>query len=55
VAKNRLHLDLWFADEPAADLRRAELESIAAVSAGYHGSFWLMLDPEGNEFCLCWK
>jgi hypothetical protein len=52
--KNRLHLDLRpatsMADEKArvAELGATELRYVAEG-----GSFWtVMLDPEGNEFCV---
>jgi hypothetical protein len=52
--KNRLHLDLRPADSMAA-----EVDRMKALGASEHrfveegGSFWtVMLDPEGNEFCV---
>lgn len=52
--KNRLHLDL----RPATSMAE-EIERVSALGASEHryvaegGSFWtVMLDPEGNEFCL---
>ena len=52
--KNRLHLDLRPPDSMAA-----EVERMRALGATDHrfveegGSFWtVMLDPEGNEFCV---
>ena len=52
--KNRLHLDLRPSDSMAAEVERME-----ALGASEHrfveegGSFWtVMLDPEGNEFCV---
>jgi hypothetical protein len=54
VTKNRLHLDIWFADEPAAVARRDELVALGATAMNPGHDFWLMQDPEGNEFCLCW-
>ena len=54
VVKNRLHLDIWFADEPAAVAKRDELVSLGATAVRRGHDFWLMHDPEGNEFCLCW-
>jgi predicted enzyme related to lactoylglutathione lyase len=55
-AKNRMHLDFHVADiETEADrlialgARRVEDESLEE-----HGTHWfLMKDPEGNEFCVC--
>ncbi|GGY45891.1 VOC family protein [Streptomyces omiyaensis] len=54
TAKNRLHLDLEVPDpEAAAD----EAEPRGAVRVGgpvtdEQGSFQVMRDPEGNEFCF---
>ena len=52
--KNRLHLDL----RPQASMVK-ELERVKALGASEFryveesGSFWtVMLDPEGNEFCV---
>ena len=52
--KNRLHLDLRPPDSMAA-----EVERMMGLGASEHrfveerGSFWtVMLDPEGNEFCV---
>ncbi len=52
--KNRLHLDL----RPATSMAE-EIERVSALGASEHryvaegGSFWtVMLDPEGNEFCV---
>jgi predicted enzyme related to lactoylglutathione lyase len=56
VTKNRFHLDVEVADI------HAETERLVALGAtkvreepcSEHGSTWLlMLDPEGNEFCVC--
>jgi predicted enzyme related to lactoylglutathione lyase len=52
--KNRLHLDIDVAD---IALVRAALLRIGAVAVGEvqrdaEGAFQVMLDPEGNEFCL---
>jgi len=54
TVKNRLHLDL----RPATSMAE-EIERVSAVGASEHryvaegGSFWtVMLDPEGNEFCV---
>ncbi|MFF5257321.1 VOC family protein [Actinomadura viridis] len=66
AAKNRLHLDLRAGgplDRPAAERRAAigaEAERLAAAGAtivetrdGQWGEHWIvMLDPEGNEFCV---
>ena len=52
--KNRLHLDL----RPPESMAK-EVERVRALGATEHrfveegGSFWtVMLDPEGNEFCV---
>jgi catechol 2,3-dioxygenase-like lactoylglutathione lyase family enzyme len=52
--KNRLHLDL----RPTGSMAE-EIERVRALGASEHryvaedGSFWtVMLDPEGNEFCI---
>lgn len=53
TVKNRLHLDVRTGDKDAA---RAELEARGAryVETGRQGpqSWHVMLDPEGNEFCV---
>jgi 4a-hydroxytetrahydrobiopterin dehydratase len=54
VVKNRVHLDVWFDDEPAATQKRDELTALGATAVRREPDFWLMHDPEGNEFCLCW-
>lgn len=49
VAKNRVHVDVLAADRPA------EVERLVALGGSVHTEFdtWtLMLDPEGNEFCV---
>ena len=56
VTKNRLHLDL-FTPEPAAVI--GHLLEIGATEGGdaitsTGGGWWqVMVDPEGNEFCVC--
>jgi hypothetical protein len=54
VMKNRLHFDVWLDDEAAVVARRDELVAIGATAVKRDFDFWLMNDPEGNEFCLCW-
>jgi hypothetical protein len=52
--KNRLHLDLAVTDVEAAT-REAEAlgaQRIGAVVTDEQGSFQVLLDPEGNEFCF---
>ncbi len=55
ASKNRMHLDIESADIEAL---ASTLESLGAtrVGASVHelGHNWIvMLDPEGNEFCVC--
>lgn len=54
AVKNRLHLDLDAGDIEAAS---AEAERLGATRTGgivtdVAGSFQVLLDPEGNEFCF---
>ncbi|MFG2141005.1 VOC family protein [Streptomyces sp. NPDC048650] len=55
VGKNRLHLDVH--SEPGGlDKLVARLEALGAtrvceVDRGLAGHWWVMQDPEGNEFC----
>jgi kynurenine formamidase len=54
TVKNRVHLDVWSTDIPA-DTQR--LVALGATRQGElltdaTGSFQILLDPEGNEFCL---
>jgi predicted enzyme related to lactoylglutathione lyase len=52
--KNRLHLDLRPPDSMANEVER--VTALGATQFRYveeGGSFWtVMLDPEGNEFCV---
>jgi predicted enzyme related to lactoylglutathione lyase len=54
--KNRMHLDIEVAD---IETEATRLEALGATRVqpeqlSEHGSTWiLMLDPEGNEFCVC--
>lgn len=55
TAKNRLHLDVHAGPVGLEELVR-RLESLGAtpvreVDKGPAGHWWVMLDPEGNEFC----
>ncbi len=49
VVKNRVHLDL-LCDDLAAE--SARLVGLGAVVAATHAHRIVLLDPEGNEFCL---
>ncbi len=56
VAKNRMHFDIHVADIEAEAERLAALGArrLQADSLEEHGTHWfLMSDPEGNEFCVC--
>ncbi|HYU83234.1 MAG TPA: VOC family protein [Kribbellaceae bacterium] len=56
VAKNRMHLDI---EIPDVDAEVERLERIGAhrleeQARTEHGRRWvIMVDPEGNEFCVC--
>ncbi len=58
VVKNRLHVDLL----PAEGDWRAEVERLEGLGAEKVQFFdhdptqtwWVMHDPEGNEFCIVW-
>jgi predicted enzyme related to lactoylglutathione lyase len=54
VAKNRVHLDLRPEDSMAAEVERSvALGATVRGRVDVEGSFWtVMLDPEGNEFCI---
>ncbi|MET7298601.1 VOC family protein [Embleya sp. NPDC005575] len=54
AGKNRLHLDLRVADLDAAVTLAISLGASAGgpVVGDEQGSFRVMLDPEGNEFCF---
>ena len=54
VVKNRVHLDVWLGDEAAVEVRRDALVAAGGTAVKRFYDFWLMNDPEGNEFCLCW-
>ncbi|MEV6026982.1 VOC family protein [Streptomyces sp. NPDC052036] len=56
ATKNRLHLDVH-AGPQARDATVARLESLGATRVeerdkGPAGHWWVMRDPEGNEFCV---
>ncbi|WP_431040874.1 VOC family protein [Streptomyces sp. P1-3] len=55
VGKNRLHLDIH-CERGGLDKLVARLEDLGAtrvreVDQGPAGHWWIMQDPEGNEFC----
>jgi predicted enzyme related to lactoylglutathione lyase len=55
VGKNRLHLDLNV-DDLATATQQAEALGATAVGEVVDegdGAYQVMLDPAGNEFCLC--
>ena len=54
VVKNRLHLDVRPADSMDREVERAvALGATIQRRVDVEGSFWtIMLDPEGNEFCI---
>lgn len=66
TAKNRMHIDIRVAGEPPWDmvereaLIRAKVGALVAIGAavmreesyGEHLGHVVMLDPEGNEFCV---
>ncbi|HEV2759246.1 MAG TPA: VOC family protein [Acidimicrobiales bacterium] len=54
AGKNRLHLDVTVSDLAAATTACVALgaEAIGEVVCDEVGSFQVMVDPEGNEFCL---
>ncbi|HWO66842.1 MAG TPA: VOC family protein [Umezawaea sp.] len=54
AVKNRLHLDVDVDDIAAAAARCEELGAtrVGDLVVDESGSFQVMLDPEGNEFCL---
>jgi predicted enzyme related to lactoylglutathione lyase len=53
AAKNRLHLDLRPEDQ-AAEVARLEILGARRVDVGQtdDGTWVVMADPEGNEFCV---
>jgi hypothetical protein len=56
VVKNRLHIDVHRGEDDGLDDLVAHLESLGASrvreqNQGPAGHWWVMLDPEGNEFC----
>ncbi|HEY5170396.1 MAG TPA: VOC family protein [Acidimicrobiia bacterium] len=56
AVKNRVHLDLVVDDIEAESTRWVALGATRASAEPVceHGGCWIvMLDPEGNEICLC--
>ncbi|WP_067479946.1 VOC family protein [Actinomadura hibisca] len=53
--KNRLHIDVHSEpgglDELVARLEKLGATRVREVDQGPAGHWWVMLDPEGNEFC----
>ncbi|MEN8654240.1 VOC family protein [Streptomyces sp. 21So2-11] len=54
AVKNRLHLDLEAGDIDAAGAEAVRLGATLSgpVVTDENGSFQVLLDPEGNEFCF---
>jgi predicted enzyme related to lactoylglutathione lyase len=54
AVKNRLHVDLLVDDLPASAASAIASGATAAgsVVVEHNGSYQVLLDPEGNEFCL---
>ncbi|KIF66382.1 glyoxalase [Streptomyces sp. AcH 505] len=54
TGKNRLHLDLLADDIPAATAEAVRLgaEQVGGIVSDTPGSFQVLRDPEGNEFCF---
>ena len=52
--KNRVHIDVWSDDIPADTARLVAAGAIATggIVEDEVGAFQVLLDPEGNEFCL---
>ncbi|WP_309113840.1 VOC family protein [Saccharothrix sp.] len=54
AVKNRLHLDILVDDIPAAVAKAEGLgaRAVGGVVTDEQGSFQVLQDPEGNEFCF---
>jgi predicted enzyme related to lactoylglutathione lyase len=54
VVKNRVHVDLLVDDLPGSTAAAVALGAtpIGAVVEEHNGSYQVLHDPEGNEFCL---
>jgi hypothetical protein len=61
TVKNRWHLDLYVEhlDKLDAEIERVttlgatKVQDFDSVSYGFTNTFAVMLDPAGNEFCVC--
>ena len=61
TVKNRWHLDLYVdhIDKLEAEIERVtalgatKVQDFDGVSHGFTNTFAVMLDPAGNEFCVC--
>jgi hypothetical protein len=51
IVKNRVHLDLKPSDTMEAEVARLE-QLGARIARVFPGDHTIMLDPEGNEFCV---
>ena len=51
MAKNRLHLDLG-SEDPVSEVARVEALGGRRLEGYEAGGFLVMVDPEGNEFCI---
>jgi hypothetical protein len=56
TVKNRLHIDIHSTpgglDDLVARLEQLGATRVREVDQGPAGHWWVMLDPEGNEFCV---
>ena len=54
AVKNRLHVDLLVDDLPASTATAVAFgaTTVGAVVEEHNGSYQVLHDPEGNEFCL---
>lgn len=56
TVKNRLHIDIHSPagglDDLVARLEQLGATRVREVDQGPAGHWWVMLDPEGNEFCV---
>ena len=56
AGKNRMHFDIETptVDEEVARLEALGAQRLEALPVEEHGNRWVvMVDPEGNEFCVC--